>query len=429
MNQTNIIIIGAGASGLMAARELASKNNKVTILEAQDRIGGRIHTITGDSFAVPVELGAEFVHGELPLTLNLLKEAGIRYHPAGGKMWQSNENDAEGPAPYMEHWGEFEEKLKALKEDMTIEAFLEENFKSDIYDGLKKSIHGYASGYDTADPEKASALALGKEWLKEEAGDTYRIEGGYAAMINFLADECIKLQTEIHLSTIVKGIHWEKNKVVLHTTTGAVYKANKLIITIPPAVLLDGSVSFYPTIIDKLDAFKKLGYGAVIKILFQFKTVFWEDEQIEKMVGKSLKDVGFIFSKQTIPTWWTQYPTKSALLTGWLGGPLAEKLKDATDEEIFQLALNSLAAIFKMSVTYLRSMLIANKVINWTAQSFIKGSYSYETLGGKAARTIINTPVADTIYFAGEALNDDTVMGTVEAALASGFSVAKKIFL
>ena len=429
MNYSDIIIIGAGANGLMAARELSAKGYKVTLLEAQDRIGGRVHTITGDGFTEPVELGAEFVHGELPHTLNLLKEAGIKYHPAGGRMWQSNENDAEMPAPYSEHWGEFEEKLKALKVDMTIEAFLDENFEGDIYDGLKNAIRGYASGYDTADPEKASALALGKEWLKEEPEGTYRIEGGYATMVNFLRDECIKHQAKIHLSTIVKEIRWEKNNVVLHTATGAVYKANKLIITIPPAALLDGSVGFHPAINDKLEAFRKLGYGAIIKILFEFKRPFWEDEQITQMAGRSLKDVGFIFSKQTIPTWWSQHPNKSALLTGWLGGPLAEKLKSATDDEIFHLALNSLAAIFKISVADLQELLVANKVINWTAQPFIKGSYSYETLDGKAARTIINTPVAETLYFAGEALYDGTVMGTVEAALASGFEVAKNIVI
>ena len=83
-----IIVIGAGAAGLMAAYELSKNKKKVIILEATDRLGGRINTCTDDAFSMPVELGAEFIHGKLPLTLKLLKEGGIKYYPVKGKMFQ-----------------------------------------------------------------------------------------------------------------------------------------------------------------------------------------------------------------------------------------------------------------------------------------------------------------------------------------------------
>ena len=73
--KNKVIIIGAGAAGLMAARLLAEQGYTVTILEAQDRTGGRIHTLHDKSFAQPVELGAEFIHGNLPVTIGLLKES------------------------------------------------------------------------------------------------------------------------------------------------------------------------------------------------------------------------------------------------------------------------------------------------------------------------------------------------------------------
>ena len=82
-----IIVIGAGAAGLMAAYELSKNNKKVIVLEAAERLGGRIYTYTNNAFSEPVELGAEFIHGNLPLTLNLLKQAGIKYHAVKGKMF------------------------------------------------------------------------------------------------------------------------------------------------------------------------------------------------------------------------------------------------------------------------------------------------------------------------------------------------------
>ncbi|TMI92838.1 MAG: FAD-dependent oxidoreductase [Bacteroidetes bacterium] len=72
-----IIIVGGGAAGLMAARELLEQGNRVTVLEAEDRLGGRIHTIHNSSFERPVEKSAEFIHGNLPLTIQLMKEADI----------------------------------------------------------------------------------------------------------------------------------------------------------------------------------------------------------------------------------------------------------------------------------------------------------------------------------------------------------------
>ncbi len=87
MKDIDILIIGAGAAGLMAAYTLSNAGKKVAILEARNRAGGRIHTLENASFFKHAELGAEFVHGNLPITLRLLKKAGIRYYPAWGEMW------------------------------------------------------------------------------------------------------------------------------------------------------------------------------------------------------------------------------------------------------------------------------------------------------------------------------------------------------
>src|SRR3954468_1305341 len=84
----DIIVIGAGASGLMAAWELAQTGKKVIVVEARNRIGGRIYTINDNRFDKPVELGAEFIHGDLDYTLLLCKKAAIKKNPVKGEIWQ-----------------------------------------------------------------------------------------------------------------------------------------------------------------------------------------------------------------------------------------------------------------------------------------------------------------------------------------------------
>src|SRR4051812_796715 len=85
-SHSDVVIIGAGAAGLMAASSLSRHRLKVTVLEAKERIGGRIYTISEKGFPQPVELGAEFIHGNLPVTLQLLKDAGIGYEKVEGKL-------------------------------------------------------------------------------------------------------------------------------------------------------------------------------------------------------------------------------------------------------------------------------------------------------------------------------------------------------
>src|SRR6476619_6448005 len=94
----SILVVGAGAAGLMAAYELSKKGNQVIILEAANRLGGRIHTVTDPSFSQPIELGAEFIHGDLKLTLSLLKESSIKYRETKGEMLHLKKGKIEKPS-------------------------------------------------------------------------------------------------------------------------------------------------------------------------------------------------------------------------------------------------------------------------------------------------------------------------------------------
>ena len=431
MQKTDVLIIGAGAAGLMAARTLARAGKKVAVLEARDRIGGRIHTIT-DTQGKPMELGAEFIHGYLPTTLVLINKANIPYYNGSGEMWNYRDGSFTKDGEVIEHWDELVEELENLQHDQSINSFLKNHYAGDKYKELRAGVRKYVAGYDTADPDKVSSFALRDEWKNEQEGANLKVEGGYSRLIDLLADECKEEGNEIYLDTVVKEIHWHKNRVKAVTGSGLSFEAERLVIALPLGVLQaekeeKGAVTFTPQIIGYSDALDSLGFGAIIKILLEFDEPFWESEETEKLTGVDLKNMSFILSNEEIPTWWTQVPERSSVLTGWLGGGGAMQKKGKTDDEICEQGLNSLANIFKIDYEVLKAKLMKCHIINWTNDPFTLGSYAYDTLAASESRKLLGKAIDNTIYFAGEYMYEGPAMGTVEAALTSGYEAAKKI--
>lgn len=414
MIHADILVIGAGASGLMAARELSAKGKKVIIIEARDRAGGRINTLSTKHFSMPVEAGAEFVHGNLELTLQLLRESNIPYTKVQGSMlrkrggkWQESEEEIVG-------WDEMMDKMETLKEDMTLSHFFNSFFKEEKYAGLRQSAIQFAQGFDVANEQDASVMELRKEWEHEEE-EQYRISGGYMELIDALTTRCLKQHCEIHFSEAVSKITWNKRKVEVITVNNESFSAGQLIITVPISVLQkEQMITFVPAIQDKLNAAKQIGFGGVIKVLIEFEEAFWQDVR---------KDALFFFSEEKVPTWWTQHPVKSKLLTGWLGGPRAVAMQDYAPEQILDIALQSLDAIFNKKLPPITTWHVAN----WQKEPYTLGAYSYNTIQSKNAKEILKAPVENTIYFAGEAIYTGDAQGTVEAALVSGKEVAELI--
>lgn len=432
MNTAEILVIGAGAAGLMAARELANAGKKVIVLEAQERIGGRIHTVYENTSAKHIELGAEFVHGDLPVTLGLLREAGIKYNSASAAMWRYSDGKFTTNEYFITDWDLLIDKLNKLEQDTDIDDFIQKNFPGDEYAALRESVRQFVSGYDTADPKKASCFALRKEWQNEDESAQHRIEGGYAELMNYLANKCKNNGGEVHLNVIAKDIYHEPGKVSVITADGTAYHAEKVILAVPPGVLQagtneKGAMTFHPPIKSHQEAIMQMGFGAVIKIVLEFTEAFWESEQTQTLAGKDLKDMGYLFSTEEIPTWWTQFPQRSTVFTGWIGGPYAAAKKDIPDDEILLQGLQSISNIFKLSIDELKRMLQNWHIVNWTAKPFTRGSYAYDTVDAPTARKTLNTPADNTIYFAGEYLYEGSAMGTVEAALTNGKAAAERI--
>ena len=410
----SILIIGGGAAGLMAAYKLSAQNKKVILLEASDRLGGRIHTYKDSKFSMPVELGAEFVHGKLPVTLNLLKHAGIKYHAIEGSMitvkngMTTKHDDAD------DYWEDVMKQMKLLKHDMPLSEFLIKYFNDDKYEKTRQSIKGFAQGFDLADVSKASTLSLYNEWSHED-NIQYRIEGGYIQLVNFLESESKKNGCIIYNNCTVKKINWSNNEVNVITMCSRYFKADKIIITVPLSVLQTNKndinfIEFAPAIDNYFNSAKNIGFGTVLKIILEFDEAFWQHQR-----NKS----GFIMTDGSSPVWWTQLPNKNAILTGWLGGLKALELKDKSDEELLMYSLQSLSGTFLISVDVLQKKLKAHKIINWINIEHIYGGYSYNAVHSIKAKKILQQPVDDTIFFAGEATYEGKSEGTVEAALIS----------
>lgn len=409
------IIIGAGAAGLMTATELVKTGALVCIIEAADRAGGRIAT-TKSGFSTMAECGAEFIHSPATLTLALLKEAGIEYKEVKGKMfnvkngkWQEDDDD--------EQWKTFMKELDQLQTDMTINQFLQEYFYDEKYESLRSSVKKFAEGFDLADTSNASILALKNEWQHDEEKQ-YRINGGYIRLIDYLVKQCRQSNTALLYNQQVTQIDYSSGEGRITTRTGETFTAQRVIVTVSAGVLQAGDIQFTPELKEHKIALHQLGFGAVIKVLLQFKNPFWNNYK---------ENIGFIFSNEEIPTWWTQSSSNSNILTGWLGGVAARKKSGTTTENILKLSLLSLSSIFKIPANTLYDHLSHYHVACWQNNELVKGGYSFNTIYSSAAKIILNEPVDDVLFFAGEAIYDGPSQGTVEAALQSGKIAAQKV--
>jgi monoamine oxidase len=421
MKTSEIIIVGAGAAGLMAARELSKAGKKIIVLEARDRVGGRIFPLSENEFGYAAAGGAEFVHGKARVTKALLKEAGLTYEPTpedaemwrfeNGKLIRGDSNPAAN--------GEFAanrkllyKKLQVLKKDLPIAKFLSKNFSGVKYKGMKSWIIRMVEGFDAADPNLISTFSLRDEWLGQQEWEQGRVKEGYKPMLDFLIEECKKNKVRFIFDQQVESVEIA-DTIKLLVKGKKVYQAEKVILTFPIPILRQ--MNFNPKLSKKIQAANNIGFGQIIKVLMRFKDSFWPSK------------MSFLFSSEIVGSWWTQYPKNYKVLTGWISGPRALKLKDKTDAEIIKLAITSLSIIFQIEESKLKQNLLASKVINWPKDPFTKGAYSYSKVKSEAAYTELRSSYRNQVYFVGEAVYLEKQTATVEGALASGLDAAKKI--
>ncbi|TYL91074.1 FAD-dependent oxidoreductase [Bradyrhizobium rifense] len=413
----HIVIVGAGAAGLMAARELARAAKRVTILEARDRCGGRIHPLPASEFGYPADGGAEFVHGEAPVTRDLLSKAGLSVQAIEGTQRSFDGTKLSREGRDNPHEAELHAALRDLKDDLTVAEFLRRHFAGDKYGQMRHTIERMVEGYDAADPERASTLALREEWMEGGLHTQGRVVGGYGALIAFLAAECRKHGVVIRLNCEVVAIE-EGATVAVRCAGGETFACDKVILTVPLPLLRE--IALPQAAREKAAAAADIGFGNVIKILLRFSRPWWRDRAAD------LADLTFLLSDETIPVWWTQNPSEHPVLTGWFGGPRTAELSHLDSQGLIDAGIDSLATIFSLSRDDLVRDLVASEAANWAHDRFARGAYSWATPQTRAAQEIL-ARADGPVLFSGEALYRGRDMGTVEAALASGRETARLI--
>ncbi|HEY7125482.1 MAG TPA: NAD(P)/FAD-dependent oxidoreductase [Ktedonobacterales bacterium] len=450
MAQVDVLVIGAGAAGLAAARALSERGFSIAVLEARNRIGGRIYTSRRAGVHLPVELGAEFVHGRPPETFAIAGAAGLTLYERSGAAWSSfnghlSRDEDEGE--HEDEAGEHEEHgvdalLRALGEwqgeDQAFQAFIEERFPGEEWAAARRWARGYIEGYEAAFPERVSVRWLAHTEAAAESiqGEhNYRVLEGYDRVLEWLRAGLNPERTIFSLNTIVRGMRWARGQVEVsaHSPFGAPlesFSAKAAIITLPLGVLtapLDapGAVQFTPDLPEKRAAMEQIEMGQVVKVAFNFREIFW-DTGAPPLAA--LPRLSFLFSDdEVMPTWWTSFPLLSPTLLGWVGGPRAVRLSRHPDEVIAQEALEALARVLGVSRGWLEARLNSWQVHNWSADPFSYGAYSFVRVGGMEAPGQLGAPVEDTLYFAGEATNTAGHTGTMHGALATGTRAANEV--
>lgn len=410
----HIVIVGAGAAGLMAARALARTGKRVTILEARDRCGGRIHPLPASEFGYAADGGAEFVHGEAPVTRGLAREAGLSVRTIGGTQWSFDGKAFLRENPRDPYGDKLHAAVKELTDDLTVADFLRRHFAGPEYARLRHAVERMVEGYDAADPERASTLALRDEWMNDRHATQGRIDGGYGRLIDFLAAECRNSGAAIHLGAVVAAIEESDGKVVVRCAGGEEQICDRVILTVPLPLLRE--IALPAAARTKAAAADDIGFGSVIKLLLRFKRPWWRERE-------ELADMLFLLSDEIIPVWWTRQPDQHHVLTGWFGGPRTAELSYLDPQGLIDAGLDSLAAIFNQPREDIARDLVAAAAANWAHDPFARGAYSWATPQTRAAQEIL-ARADGPVLFSGEALYRGRDMGTVEAALASGLETA-----
>jgi monoamine oxidase len=385
----------------------------VLVLEARERIGGRCWTRAFPGLPVPVELGAEFIHGRAAVTFALLQKAGAAAIDCARTQRYAGEGRGRAIDAFAEAQKAMRNTAALERKDLSFAAYLTRQRR------LSRRTRGFArmmvEGFDAADPARASARAIVEEWRGgAQLGAQFRPLGGYGKLLESLAQG-----VRIQMQTIARAVRWKPGAVeVQGEFRGQAFRiaAPRAIVTLPLGVLQSDAVRFTPALEEKRPALRKLVAGPVVKIGLRFHSAFWEARDPE---------VAFFHSPPAaFPTFWTALPLRAPVLIGWAGGPKAERLSGVSEKGVLREALKSLGSIFGKAP---EGELAASFMHDWQADPFARGAYSYVAVGGEGAREALQAPLSDTLYFAGEATDTEGEAGTVAGALQSGLRAAREL--
>ncbi len=438
----DVLIIGGGAAGLYAAQLLREKGKSVIVLEARDRLGGRIFTEYSANSPDPIEIGAEFVHGRPPELHSLISDEDLEFWD--GDFLVARTTGITRQTTFLEALRPIFEKLASdipalgLKDaDISFAEYLAQKLP-DLEPKLLERVSYYVQGYHAADLQQISALGLGmleKESLEKDVMDqTSFFRGGYQKLIERLAKAAQTVGEKpdhdcLRLEHVVRRIIWSPRRIVAHfdhasdPAQSSLIQATALLITVPIGVLQTaamepGGIEFEPPLPQsKLTALSQLRMGQSVRITYLFREAFWE-----KLPGWTM-----LLDRTTQAPLIRSWRPRGRTLVGWTAGPSAAHWPDYSLAACRAIGTESIARMLQVPAAAVDELLESVHVHDWTNDPFARGAYHYMGVGGDRAPAILGQSVEKTLFFAGEATQGGGYSGTVNGALLSAIRAAQEI--
>lgn len=413
-NGETVIVVGAGISGLAAAKKLKENGFNVIVLEAQSKVGGRLKT--NRSLGVAFDEGASWIHGTAgnPIT-SLAQQAGMNtaftddesilaYDLGGVLHSDSNFSDTED---------KFYTVLETLKNNgsstKSFETVFNELYPTYCNDRLWKFFLSTYLTFDTGDLNMLSSLLYNEG---EEFGGEERISvNGYDTIPSYLA-----IGLNIQLNQKVTKIDYSNTKILV-SHNGTVTEADYVLVTVPLGVLKANKIDFVPSLPNtKQNAIQKVGVNCVNKFLLTWETAFWDDEQYI-CYTPDIKDKFNYFVNVK-----KYQPTVNALMT-FAYADKARQTENMTDQQIIEEIMTHLRDIYGNNIPYPKNILRTK----WQTNEYSYGSYSYTAVGTEMRHfDDLAEEIDDKIFFAGEHTEID-YFSTAHGAYLSGIREADKI--
>lgn len=413
------IIIGAGAAGLAAGRTLQDAGQTILLLEARDRIGGRIWT--DHTFAdFPVEWGAELIHGETAVTHDLLQAANLHTLPAprkAGLRW--------GTAVGARHIAELPPELQGPIQRL-LAAYAELPERANL--ATDEALGDYFMRRGFTSPEVAmadvlfaqtccasihtlSCADLVREMTVDHAGlAEFRIAEGYEALLTQYS-----AGLPIQLNMPVQTIQWGAAGVTVITPT-ATLTAQRCVITAPVSLLQAKTITFEPPLSpSKQAAIAAFRTEAATKLFYRFREPLWDDA------------LAYMMHTGIAARWWTPgYPRPgAAVLCCYVTGDRATRIDAMAEADALKLGLDELAGLLGRPDVHAHC--VDGRRIAWAHDPYARGGYAHMPPGAAAARPILAQPEQDRLFFAGEATAYASNPQTVHGAIESGWRAAQEI--
>ena len=412
-------------SGLMAACILAEAGLSVLVVEAGDRVGGRMHSQCLPGLRDAIELGAEFVHGRPEDLLALIQDAGLHLEEVDGRDYcvEDSRLSACTDRQAFQVLGEMEEYCDQHPEiDMSFADYLKQ---TDLPESSKQSASRFVEGFNAADAATIGIQALSLQQKAEDAieGDrVFRIREGYTALAEHLKRRLQTAGGRLAFSTPIHQVIWQPGQVRFGTTnidgSSVPLAAHQAVLALPLGVLQANRIEFSPRpqLLEDLNA---LSMGPVLRVTFLFSDRFWDTPQ------HPYGDLSFLFAEHTKPgVFWTRSPSNQPSITAWAGGSQTTRFNL---ESFARRALETLASAFDLSQSELNSRLVSTHSHPWNTDVCSFGAYSFVRAGGLPVSRQLCVPIEDTLFFAGEHTDTTGHWGTVHGAMRSGVRAASQI--